>query len=135
MRLLAPLLLSVYLAAAAAQAGSKHELAAEADINAGLFVVAVADKIRRECGRISARFFRARSYMIQLKEMAADRGYSEEEIDTYLDDRAEKQKMRARRNAYFERHGVSNLDPESLCRLGRAEIEKKSQIGWLLKAK
>ncbi|MGB0507960.1 MAG: DUF5333 family protein, partial [Pikeienuella sp.] len=32
-------------------------------------------------------------------------------------------------------NGASSNDPASMCRLGRAEIKKRSQIGVLLKAK
>ncbi|MBZ8119638.1 DUF5333 domain-containing protein [Roseovarius sp. LXJ103] len=107
----------------------------EADINAGLMAVAAADKIRRECSAISGRLWVARSYTRALADMAKDRGYSQAEIDAYVNDRAEKAKMRERRNAYFKSKGASNLDPESLCTLGRAEIAGQTQIGSFLKAK
>lgn len=111
------------------------QLAQEADINAGLMAVAAADKIRRECDGISGRLWVARSYMNALKDMARERGYSDAEIDAYVNDKAEKAKMRDMRNAYFKSKGASNLDPESLCTLGRAEIAGQTQIGSFLKAK
>ena len=42
--------------AATGQAATQKGLPSETDINAGLLTVAVADKIRRACGDISARF-------------------------------------------------------------------------------
>ncbi|MFY9237353.1 MAG: DUF5333 domain-containing protein [Roseovarius sp.] len=111
------------------------DLSKESDINAGLMAVAAADKIRRECSAISGRLWVARSYVNTLTDMARDRGYSEAEIDAYVNDKAEKAKMRERRNAYFKSKGASNLDPESLCTLGRAEIAGQTQIGAFLKAK
>ncbi|HKL55795.1 MAG: DUF5333 domain-containing protein [Roseovarius sp.] len=122
--------------AATGQASTQQTgLPGETDINAGLLMVAVADKIRRECSDISARFFTARSYIGSLKDMAAERGYSEAEIDAYINDDIEKARMREKRNKYFEARGASNLDPASLCTLGRAEIQMQSQIGLLLRAK
>jgi hypothetical protein len=134
MRIILSLVLSLVIGASAATA-SAGSLAREADINQGLFYVAVADKIRRECGRITPRFFAARAYLANLKENAAKRGYSEAEIDAYLDDRVEKAKMRERRDAYFVANGASPKNSQSLCNLGLREIENESQIGKLLKAK
>ena len=137
MQLMKVLTLSVAVAATAASAGAKVKpgLPGEEDINAGLLVVAVADKIRRECSDISARFLTARSYVSSLKEMASERGYTDSEIEAYINDDLENEKMRMRRNAFFESRGASNLDPASLCALGQAEIQKQSQIGLLLRTK
>ncbi|SEK99299.1 DUF5333 domain-containing protein [Roseovarius nanhaiticus] len=125
------LALAVSAGASSAQAG----LADERDINAGLLAVAAADKIRRECGDLSGKFWAARSYVNQLKGMASERGYTEAEIDAYVNDDAEQAKMRERRNAYFKSKGASNLDAASLCRLGQDEIKNRSRIGSFLKAK
>lgn len=114
-----------------AQAGLKDE----AGINQGLLYLAAADKIRRECSSIGGRLFRAQSYASALKNAAAERGYSETEIDAYINDDANKAAMRERRNAYFKSKGASNLDPASLCVLGQAEMAKDSHIGRLLRAK
>lgn len=110
-------------------------LAGEKDINNGLLAAAVAEKIQRECDSIGGRLIRARSYANALKAKARDRGYSDAEIESYVRDDAEKAKMRAKRNAYFKSKGASNLDPDSLCVLGKAEIAAGSQIGQLLRAK
>ncbi len=137
MRMMKSLVLGAVMAttAATAQATAKPGLPAEKEINDGLLVVAVADKIRRECDAISARLFTARAYLTDLKDRAAEQGYSEAEIDSYINNDEEKAKMRMKRNAYFKARGASNLDPASLCSLGREEIRKQSQIGLLLKAK
>ena len=137
MRMMTTLVLSATIASAAiaGSASTKPGLPGETDINNGLLAVAAADKIRRECDSISARFFRARSYLNGLKELASERGYTESEIDAYINNDAEQDKMRAKRNAYFKSKGASNLDPDSLCVLGREEIRKNSQIGSLLRAK
>lgn len=137
MRSVKSLVLGLMMAATAAtaQASAQSGLSEEKGINDGLLVIAVADKIRRDCSDISARFLAARSYLGALKDAATGKGYSEAEIDAYINNDAEKARMRERRNAYFEARGASNLDPASLCALGRAEIQKQSQIGLLLRTK
>jgi len=40
----------------------------------------------------------------------------------------------SRVNAFLAEHGVSKGNPDSYCRLGVEEIEKKSLTGWLLRA-
>ncbi|WP_239494597.1 DUF5333 domain-containing protein [Roseovarius amoyensis] len=129
------LILGLAVAGGGAAASAESGLQAETDINAGLLDLAVADKIRRECGNIGTRFFRAQSYVNDLKKMAEKRGYSRDEIDAYINNDVEEAKMREKRNAYFEARGASNLDAASLCVLGRAEIAQGSRIGRLLKAK
>lgn len=124
-------IVAVGMLAQPAQAG----LANEADINQGLLSIAAADKIRRECSSIGARLFTARSFANQLIDMASERGYSDSEIDSYINDKTEKAKLRERRNAYFQSKGASNLDPESLCVLGQTEIADGTNIGRLLRAK
>lgn len=111
------------------------DLSQEAEINQGLMYIAAADKIRRECGSIGGRLFRAQSYANTLKSEAAKRGYSEAEIDDYVNSKANRAAMREKRNAYFKSKGASNLDPASLCVLGSQEMAQGSQIGRLLRAK
>ncbi len=123
--------LGLALAAVPAQAGLKDEAA----INEGLLYIAAADKIRRECSSIGGRLFKAQAYASALKKAAAERGYSDAEIDAYVNDKANQAAMRERRNAYFKSKGASNLDPASLCVLGQAEMASGSQIGQLLRAK
>lgn len=110
-------------------------LSQEADINQGLVIMAAADKIRRSCKTIGGQLFRAQRYASSLKQIARSRGYSDQEIDAYLDSKAERAKVRAQRNVYFQNQGASNLDHASLCVLGHAEIARKSQIGYLLRAR
>lgn len=133
MRLILTTLIALSLGGMANAA--RADLAAEQDINAGLLAIAAANKIRRECGDLSGNYWAARSYVNQLKDLATSRGYTEAQIDAYVNDDAEKAKMRERRNAYFKSKGASNLDAASLCRLGREEIKNRSRIGSFLKAK
>jgi len=114
---------------------AKQSLQSVAAVEQGLFSISVADKIRRECGSISGRMLKARSTLRSLYDTARAAGYSDAEIDTYVNADTEKARMRARRDAYLKKQGVVKSQPESYCAAGRAEIQKSSQIGVLLKAR
>ena len=121
--------LSIVLAqGAVAQSG----LRAERDIDEGLYIVGLAHEIRENCPDISARFFRAISVLRGLERKARDRGYSEDEIRTYLKSDVEKERLRARAAQYMEAQGFGQTK-EGYCALGRSEIAQQSDIGALLR--
>lgn len=107
----------------------------EIQINNGLLAVGIADEIRNRCDSISARTFTALGFLNSLKRGARSKGYSNDEINRYTKSKAEKAKMRKRGQAYLAQNGASTFDAASMCRLGRAEIKKRSQIGVLLRAR
>jgi hypothetical protein len=127
--------LAALAVAAIVPAASAASLSQETDINTALFEIAVANEIRKECDSISPRIFTAIGRMNALKSEARRRGYSDAEIDAYVNDKAEKQKMRARRNEYIRAQGAVPDDGPSLCALGESEISKQSPIGALLVAR
>ncbi len=120
---------------ASGTAMAKPSLRDVAGIEDGLFAVSVADKIRRECDTISGRFIKARSVLLGLYETAREQGYSDDEIDAYVNAKSEKNRMRAKRDKYLAGQGVVKSDPTTYCAAGRAEIRKSSQIGALLRAR
>lgn len=127
--------LAALAVAALVPAASAASLSQETDINDALFEIAVANEIRKECDSISPRLFTAIGRMNDLKAEARQRGYSDAEIDAYVNDKAEKRKMRERRNAYIRAQGATPDDGPSLCALGQTEIAKQSAIGALLRAR
>lgn len=120
------------LALGAGSVQSKPGLASETDINAGLLAVGIADEIRKNCDSIDGRVIKALFYMNSLKQRARERGYSEAEIDAYVDNKAEKRKMRRKGEAYMAAKGVDPEKPETFCDLGRAEIAADTPIGKFL---
>lgn len=134
MRLI-PTLIAASMLAGASMAAALPSLREVKEIDDGLFAVAVADEIRQQCDGISARLFRALGYINTLESRAKELGYSEQEIKAYVKSPEEKARMRARGEAYLKANGVSYADKETFCTLGRAEIEKGTLIGQLLRAK
>lgn len=123
------------LAAAPVVVAGKPALQELEPVESGLFTVAVADKIRRECSGISGRFLKARSVLSGLYDSARASGFSDDEIETYVTSDTQKARMRTKRDAYLAGLGVVKSDPASYCAAGRAEINKSSQIGALLRAR
>ena len=62
-------------------------------------------------------------------------GYSDAQIDAFLDSKTEKKRIYAVAEDYLTRNGAKKDDPESFCRIGRDEIAKNTIIGSLLVAK
>ena len=104
-------------------------------VDDALLDLGLADRIRKECPDISARMLRALSYLNNVQSTAKSLGYTSDEIDAYRKSDAEKARMKARGAAYLKANGVDTSDPQSYCALGRAEIQKSSRIGSLLRAK
>lgn len=104
-------------------------------ITQGLRDVAIADEIRKKCDSISPRMFRALSFIKSLEKHAVKLGYSDAQIEAYVDDKAEKKRLIAQARKYMAQQGVRTGESATYCALGRAEIARNSQVGYLLKAK
>jgi len=126
---------SIALAGLSGQVVAKQSLQYVPRVEIGLFEIAVADKIRRECRAISGRLLKARGELRGLYDHARGLGYSDGEIDAYVNSNVEKSRMRGKRDAYLAKQGVVKSQPETYCAAGRAEIQSSSRIGALLKAR
>lgn len=123
---------AVVLALAPA-AGAQVPLRDNEHINTQLLAAAVGDKIRKTCPTISARMFTVLRKARALESYAREQGYSEDEVEAFLDSPKEKARIRGKAAEYMAARGVVEGDAESYCRLGRNEIAKGSLIGSLLK--
>ena len=135
MRMISLASVTFALAVASAGVSAQSGLHNEKDINDKLLVASLADKVNRGCDSIKARYWAAHRFVNDLKAEAESRGYSRAEINSYIENKANRAAMRKRRDAYFESKGASSTDPQSLCVFGHAEIQKQSQVGVLLRAK
>lgn len=136
MRIVKPFGLAVaFCLTVSTAAAAKPPLRDVAYVDDGLFQIAVANVIRKGCEDIDARMFKAFSVLRDLKNHALSLGYTEAEIDAFVDSDIEKDRMRARGAELFAARGVNPENSEDLCRLGREEIAKNSPVGELLKAK
>ena len=131
-RVKSALLALIASATLASPAAALDPLSSDKYINDRLIAARIADRIRRECPTINGRLVYAYSQARALQRYALDKGYSREEIDAFLDSKADKARIYAVAEDYLARNGVVKDDPESYCRLGRAEIERRTVTGSLL---
>jgi S-adenosylmethionine synthetase len=130
MRLIASALI---LASLAGPALAKPPLRDVAKIDNGLMAIAIADEIRKECDDIKPRMIRALSQLNTLKGMAKEMGYSEEEIDDYVNSKAEKTRMRQKAETWLAGQGVDAKDTGALCAFGKADIARGGPVGSFLR--
>ncbi|MWD27581.1 hypothetical protein E0K89_008865 [Aquicoccus sp. SCR17] len=127
------LILAVSVAAGSVSA--KTPLREVREIDDNMLWVALAIEISDKCGQISPRMIKGYAFLASLKLKAQNMGYTSDEIEAYVESKAEKQRMRQRGESYVKARGFDPKKKEDLCRLGRQEIDKGSRIGALLKAK
>ncbi|MHC0054033.1 DUF5333 domain-containing protein [Actibacterium sp. D379-3] len=120
---------------AASGAVAANSLREHKQINDGLAVIAAADMIRKNCETVDPRMIRAYGFMQSLKGTANAAGFSDDEIEAFVEDKAEKARVEAAARAYLATLGADPATPQSYCAAGLYEIERNSQIGVLLKAK
>lgn len=130
--LLAALALSV-LAAGPGRASAQTPITEEPHIVGMLVAVRVADAIRQSCPSVHARYLAVLQQGEALKSYARKQGYTEDDVKSLRTDAA-KARLKALAADYLKQHGAAEGDADSFCRLGRAEIEKGSAIGSLLRA-
>lgn len=131
------LLIGVILVSLAAvgPAFALEPLSREAYVNKQLVAGRVADRIRKECPSISANMVRAFAAAQSLKSYARRQGYSQAQIDAFLKDRSQRQRIYAEAETYMAARGVRPNDVQSFCKLGLAEIDAGSIAGGLIRRK
>lgn len=101
----------------------------------GFYTIGTADIIRKTCPTIDARLVRALMLLGSLERYAKDQGYTEDQVEAFLDDDAEEDRLRARIVADLAARGAPADDVEGHCRVGMEEIAAESPIGRLLRSR
>ncbi|UWQ22837.1 DUF5333 domain-containing protein [Jannaschia sp. W003] len=120
--------LAIATVAAPASAGLRDERA----ITEGLITIGIAYEISERCASIDARRFRGIAALLSLRNEARALGYSGAEIEAFIDDRAEKDRLEAIARGRLAKMGAPAGDAEAHCRVGRAEAARGSAVGQLL---
>jgi len=127
---------SLLIAAAlitAAGTAQAQGLKDEAEIRNGLLIVGMAYEISRKCDDLDARTLRGIQTLFNLKSRARGLGYSSAEVDAYIDDKAEKDRLEGIARAQLAQLGVVADDPATYCAVGRDQIAKGTGVGALLR--
>jgi len=112
---------------------ARAELREVTHVSEGIIAAAIAYEIGHKCGPVDARLLRGISFLNGLKTHAASLGYSGAEIDAFIDDKAEQDRLEAIARERLRGMGALEGQSETYCTVGRAEIAAGSQIGQLLR--
>ena len=127
------LLIATLAASLVAVPAFAKSLADEKEINDGLFTIAIAAAIGENCPTIAPRKIRGLFALNSLHSKARSLGYTTREISDYVNNGAEREKLRVRTFAWLAERGAVEGDPQSFCAVGRAEMDAGTGIGRLLK--
>ena len=73
------------------------------------------------------------NYLYSLKGIASGLGYSDAEIEAYIDDKSEERRLEGIARQRLASMGAVAGNAETYCAVGRAEISKGSAVGRLLR--
>lgn len=127
------LALGLTFAPLSASADRYDALRADGQISNGVLIAAIGDIIRDNCPDIAERKARALFQLQGLVSRAQSLGYSLGEIRAYVDDDAEKARVKGQARQWLRQKGASVDDPASICRIARQEIAADSAIGRLMR--
>ena len=102
-------------------------------VTEGLIMTGMAYELSEKCGDVSARMIRGLNYLMSLKRHLEDLGYSDAEIDAFIDDDAEKDRLEAIARQRLVDLGVRTDDPATYCTVARAQMAQDTQVGRLLR--
>jgi hypothetical protein len=128
-RLFPVLILGLALPAAAATLPLRDEVF----VNGQLRAAQIGDILRKTCPAASARMFVVYGKLRALEAYARDHGYTEAEVEAFLDDPAEKARIKAEAQAYLAAAGAVEGDAESHCRVARDEVARGTETGQMLR--
>lgn len=101
-------------------------------ITEGLINTAIAYEVDRVCDELGGRFIIGLAFLNSLRAYARDQGASEEEIEAYIDNRPERDRLEAIARGRLRDMGAVEGQPATYCAVGRAQIAADSPIGRLL---
>ena len=126
-------LMAVLLTLGAGAAVAQPPLKDVEKISNGIVFTGMAYEISERCGSIDARLFRGINYLQSLRNHARELGYSDAEIEAYINDDAEKDRLEAIAREQLGLLGVVEGDEATYCAAGRAQIAANTRVGWLLR--
>ena len=108
-------------------------LQGEADIENSLRIVATVEVLRDNCDALDLRKIKAVMYVRGIQSRARKLGYSDAEIEAYVDDDAQRGRLEGIAMAYLQSKDAVPGDAGSFCAVAKGEMAAKSTVGGLLK--
>lgn len=125
--------LSLVLGLAAGAASANPPLRDVEYVTEGLIAAGMAIEISEKCDSISARLLRGFNLLNDLEKHALGLGYSQAEVDAYVDDRTEKARLEGIARQRLAELGASADNPQSYCAVGQQQIAAGTAVGRLLR--
>lgn len=132
-RLVMIAVITLSIVAAAGSLSAQTALKDVPQIRDGIIDVGMAYELSEKCGSVSARLFRGIGFLQSLRNEAAQLGYSEAEIDAYINDKAEKRRLEAIARAQLASLGVVEGEEATYCAVARSQMAANTRVGWLLR--
>lgn len=102
-------------------------------VTEGLISAGMAIELGDKCSDVSVRMVRGLGFLQSLKSRLKEAGFTEAEIDAYIDDDAEKDRLEAIARDRLAQLGVIEGEAESYCRVAQGQISGETRVGWLLR--
>ena len=100
-----------------------------------LLQISVASKISEECTSIDARKIKGLFALLQIKSVAKELGYTDNEINEFVSSEENKKKLKNETDIYLLDNGVDLNNVKVVCLFGQSEIDQETTIGSLLRIK
>ncbi|OZA01641.1 MAG: hypothetical protein B7Y02_17415 [Rhodobacterales bacterium 17-64-5] len=135
MSLSIPVRLAVVISLLASPAfATPPPMAEDAHINDELRAGFAGDTLRKTCPTLSARMIVVMGRLWSLKSYAEGQGYTSADYDAFRSDPVQKQRLKDEAEAYLKAAGAVPGDVETYCKVGEAEIAKRTAVGTLLRS-
>lgn len=95
--------------------------------------IGIAYELQKVCPDLEARKVRGLRELLATRGVASGLGYSRAEIDAWIDDDAEKDRLEGVARARLAALGARQGDVQAHCAVGREQIAQGSYIGSLLR--
>jgi len=100
-----------------------------------LLQISVASKISEKCTSIEARKIKGLFALLQIKSVAKELGYTDNEINEFVSSEENKKKLKNETDVYLLDNGVDLNNVKTVCLFGQSEIDQETTIGSLLRIK
>lgn len=102
-------------------------------VTEGLIAAGMAIELDDQCGDVRVRMLRGLNFLQGLKSHLSDLGYSNAEIDAFIDNDAEKDRLEGIARQRLSALGVVEGNGASYCTVARGQIDQGTQVGRLLR--
>lgn len=102
-------------------------------VTEGLIAAGMAIELGDQCGDVRVRLLRGINFLQGLKSHLSDLGYSNREIDAFIDNDAEKDRLEEIARQRLSALGAVDGNGASYCTVARGQIFQGTQVGRLLR--